>query len=112
MILCRELQEYIIALKEHSLDGFGLNDLLHVAESNAEVSKFIHDYIDLEAGSEDLSGRLKPIDAFGCRRPLVSEAYYQVFNQENVTLVDSASGGGIAQFKASGDPTCQLLGEG
>lgn len=54
-----------------------------IADSEAAARKNIEIVEDI-----DLRRRLTPAWGFGCRRPLLSNAYYPMFNRSNVTLID------------------------
>ncbi|KAF2176104.1 monooxygenase [Zopfia rhizophila CBS 207.26] len=52
-----------------------------------------HGHVDNQVRDEKLRGKLKSKDHFGCKRPLVLDDYYPVFNEPNVELVtDSVVG--------------------
>lgn len=51
---------------------------------------------------EDLRTRLTPDWSYGCRRPLLSNKYYPMFNRSNVRLVDE----GIERIVADGVVLC------
>ncbi|MFD7135470.1 flavin-containing monooxygenase [Streptomyces sp. NPDC059894] len=46
--------------------------------------------------------RLKPWYRYACKRPTFSDLYYQTFNRDNVTLVDTADTHGIERVTARG----------
>jgi cyclohexanone monooxygenase len=68
-------------------------DLNIVAEMEADARR------NLEAvNNPDLRRRLTPDWGMGCRRPLISNKYYPIFNRPNVRLIDS----GIERVTAHG----------
>ncbi|GGV58897.1 Baeyer-Villiger monooxygenase [Streptomyces griseoloalbus] len=50
----------------------------------------------------DTAERLKPWYRYACKRPTFSDAYYQAFNRDNVTLVDTADTHGIERMTEHG----------
>ena len=46
-----------------------------------------HAHLDSQVKDEKIREKLKSHDNFGCKRPLVLDDYYPVFNQENVELI-------------------------
>ncbi|MFD0223031.1 flavin-containing monooxygenase [Streptomyces hirsutus] len=50
----------------------------------------------------DTAEKLKPWYRYACKRPTFSDQYYQAFNRDNVTLVDTADTHGIERVTATG----------
>jgi cation diffusion facilitator CzcD-associated flavoprotein CzcO len=46
-----------------------------------------HRRVDNQVKNSVLREKLKPHDNFGCKRPLVLDDYYPVFNNKNVELI-------------------------
>jgi cation diffusion facilitator CzcD-associated flavoprotein CzcO len=46
-----------------------------------------HAHLDSQVKDEKVREKLKSHDNFGCKRPLVLDDYYPVFNQGNVELI-------------------------
>jgi cation diffusion facilitator CzcD-associated flavoprotein CzcO len=46
-----------------------------------------HRHVDNQVKDPVLREKLKPRDNFGCKRPLVLDDYYPVFNNKNVELI-------------------------
>jgi cation diffusion facilitator CzcD-associated flavoprotein CzcO len=46
-----------------------------------------HRHVDNQVKDPVLREKLKPHDNFGCKRPLVLDDYYPVFNNKNVELI-------------------------
>jgi cation diffusion facilitator CzcD-associated flavoprotein CzcO len=69
--------------------------------SDAEITSRLADAArhNLEAvENPEIRERLTPNWSLGCRRPLISNKYYPIFNRLNVNLIDT----GIAQVRAEG----------
>ncbi|MGY0067044.1 flavin-containing monooxygenase [Streptomyces sp. QTS137] len=50
----------------------------------------------------DTAEKLKPWYRYACKRPTFSDRYYQAFNRDNVTLVDTADTHGIERVTGNG----------
>jgi cation diffusion facilitator CzcD-associated flavoprotein CzcO len=80
--------------KRYAEPGFGIwmgnyRDLLVVAEANKLITDFISRRIRERVKDPALAEKLIPKDhGFGTRRVPLESGYYEVFNQDNVTLVD------------------------
>ncbi|MBN8908461.1 MAG: NAD(P)/FAD-dependent oxidoreductase, partial [Rhodospirillales bacterium] len=80
--------------KLYSEPGFGIwvgnfKDMLTNREANAEVSKFIANKIRSRVKGPMVAEKLIPTNhGFGTRRVPLETKYYEVYNQDNVTLVD------------------------
>ncbi|MBN8871755.1 MAG: NAD(P)/FAD-dependent oxidoreductase [Rhodospirillales bacterium] len=80
--------------KLYSEPGFGIwvgnfKDMLTNREANAEVSKFIANKIRSRVKDPKVAEKLIPTNhGFGTRRVPLETKYYEVYNQDNVTLVD------------------------
>jgi cation diffusion facilitator CzcD-associated flavoprotein CzcO len=46
-----------------------------------------HRHVDNQVKDSVLREKLEPHDNFGCKRPLVLDDYYPVFNNKNVELI-------------------------
>lgn len=65
--------------------GFG--DLATSVESNKEACKFIHSKIDEIVKDPEKANALKPTELYA-RRPLCDTGYYEIFNRDNVDIVN------------------------
>lgn len=65
--------------------GFG--DITTSVQANREACKFIHSKIDEIVKDSKKADALKPTELYA-RRPLCDNGYYQIFNRENVDIVD------------------------
>ncbi|OJW23374.1 MAG: cyclohexanone monooxygenase [Rhodospirillales bacterium 69-11] len=80
--------------KLYSEPGFGIwvgnfKDMLTNREANAEISKFIASKIRSRVKNQAVAEKLIPTNhGFGTRRVPLETKYYEVYNQDNVTLVD------------------------
>jgi cation diffusion facilitator CzcD-associated flavoprotein CzcO len=80
--------------KLYAEPGFGIwmanfRDLLIVEDANRLISEFIARKIRERVHDPDLAEKLIPKDhGFGTRRVPLESGYYEVFNQDNVSLVD------------------------
>ncbi len=80
--------------KLYAEPGFGIwlgnfRDTQISAEANAELSAFIADKIRSRVKDPAIADKLIPTDhGFGTRRVPLETNYYEVYNQDNVTLVD------------------------
>jgi cyclohexanone monooxygenase len=70
--------------------GFG--DLATNVESNKQACKFIHSKIDEIVNDPAKAEALKPTELYA-RRPLCDTGYYQIFNRENVSVVNLQKNG-------------------
>jgi cation diffusion facilitator CzcD-associated flavoprotein CzcO len=74
--------------------GFGIwmgnfRDVLIDEEANRTISEFVAGKIRERVNDPDIAERLIPRDhGFGTRRVPLETGYYEVYNQDNVTLVD------------------------
>ncbi len=74
--------------------GFGIwvgtyQDTLLDEKANAEISRFIADKIRSRVRDQELAEKLIPTNhGFGTRRVPLETRYYEVYNQDNVSLVD------------------------
>ncbi|MFN3237319.1 MAG: flavin-containing monooxygenase [Pseudomonadales bacterium] len=67
------------------------SDILYNPESNRLAYNFWRDKTRARLNSAELADKLAPMEPphpFGAKRPSLEQSYYDVFNQENVTLVD------------------------
>lgn len=67
------------------------NDVLMNKEANDTAYAFWRDKTRARIKDPALAEKLAPMEAphpFGCKRPSLEQWYYEVFNQDNVTLVD------------------------
>ncbi len=78
----------------YSASGFGVwlgnfRDMLVDASANAEFSKFVAKKIRERVQDPEVADKLIPKDhGFGTRRVPMETRYYEVYNQDNVALVD------------------------
>ena len=74
--------------------GFGLwlanyEDILVDRDANSVVSEWVRERIAERVDDPATAGRLTPSDhAFGTKRVPLEDGYYEIFNQDNVALVD------------------------
>ena len=74
--------------------GFGLwlgnyDDILESKEANDIVSEWVHARIRERVDDPETAEKLTPTDhAFGTKRVPLEDGYYEIFNQDNVELVD------------------------
>ncbi len=69
--------------------------------ANETVSEFIKDKIETIVEDKDIAEQLKPKHIYGCKRPCIDTGYFEVYNRDNVTLVD-ASANGIDRISDNG----------
>lgn len=62
-------------------------DITTSVKANQEACKFIHSKIDEIVKDPKKANALKPTELYA-RRPLCDNGYYQIFNRENVDIVD------------------------
>ncbi|PSN68528.1 FAD/NAD(P)-binding domain-containing protein [Corynespora cassiicola Philippines] len=62
-------------------------DIVTNEEANKEACKFIHEKIDETVKDPSKAEILKPKDLYA-RRPLCDHGYYEIFNRDNVDVVD------------------------
>lgn len=80
--------------KLYNASGFGVwlgnfKDMLTDPDANAEFSKFVAEKIRQRVDDPEVAEKLVPKDhGFGTRRVPMETSYYEVFNQDNVQLVD------------------------
>ena len=80
--------------KLYAEPGFGIwmanfQDLMVVAEANATITAFISRKIRERVNDPSVAEKLIPKNhGFGTRRVPLESGYYEVYNQDNVTLVD------------------------
>lgn len=80
--------------KLYNGSGFGVwlgnfKDILTDSDANAEFSKFVARKIRLRVKDPKVADKLVPKDhGFGTRRVPMETKYYEVYNQDNVLLVD------------------------
>ena len=72
--------------------GLGLlgafNDLLLFPEANEVAASYVRDKIRATVGDPATAALLEPDYAIGCKRLCVDTGYYEMFNRDNVSLVD------------------------
>lgn len=69
--------------------------------ANETVSDFIKEKIGQTVEDNQTAELLKPKHIYGCKRPCIDTGYFEVYNKDNVHLID-ASGGGIEKISSSG----------
>ncbi|MFG3003184.1 flavin-containing monooxygenase [Streptomyces calvus] len=69
-------------------------DAVKMNEIRARVERIVTD--------PDTAEKLKPWYRYACKRPTFSDVYYEAFNRDNVTLVDTADTHGIERMTAHG----------
>ena len=71
-------------------------DMLFDRQANAEAYKFWRDNVRDRVHDARLKDMLAPMQqphAFGCKRVSLETGYFEIFNQDNVTLVDISEAG-------------------
>ncbi|MGR8946969.1 MAG: flavin-containing monooxygenase [Gammaproteobacteria bacterium] len=61
--------------------------------ANETISEFIKEKIDEIVEDKELARTLKPKHIYGCKRPCIDTGYFEVYNRDNVTLVDASQHG-------------------
>ncbi|MFF8032868.1 MULTISPECIES: flavin-containing monooxygenase [unclassified Streptomyces] len=74
--------------------AYEVADAVKMNEIRARVERLVTD--------PETAEKLKPWYRYACKRPTFSDAYYQAFNRDNVTLVDTADTHGIERVTARG----------
>ncbi len=87
------------------LGAFG--DLIFDERANATAAEFVGNKIRAIVDDPSVADKLVPDHAFGCKRACSDTHYYEIFNRDNVTLVDLRETP-LVTFTASGIRT---LGE-
>ena len=65
-----------------------VSDVLTDAEVNARVSEYVRTRIRAKVNDQDVAAKLLPTFPISTKRLCVDTGYYEVYNQDNVTLVD------------------------
>lgn len=81
--------------------ALAFRDLTLNREANEAVSAFIREKIDEIVEDKDVAALLKPPHIYGCKRPCIDTGYFEVYNRDNVHLID-ASQHGIDKITADG----------
>ena len=79
----------------------GFNDILTNEDANREVAGYWRDRVSEIVKDDEVLDRLTPDEIFGCKRLCAGTNYYEMFNRNNVTLVD-ISNKGIEMLSESG----------
>ena len=79
----------------------GFNDILTNEDANKEVANYWRDRVSEIVKDDEVLDRLTPDEIFGCKRLCAGTNYYEMFNRDNVTLVD-ISNKGIEMLTESG----------
>ncbi|MEC8531985.1 MAG: NAD(P)/FAD-dependent oxidoreductase [Pseudomonadota bacterium] len=79
----------------------GFNDILTNEDANKEVAGYWRDRVSEIVKDDEVLDRLTPDEIFGCKRLCAGTNYYEMFNRNNVTLVD-ISNKGIEMLSESG----------
>ena len=79
----------------------GFNDILTNEDANKEVASYWRDRVSEIVKDDEVLDRLTPDEIFGCKRLCAGTNYYEMFNRNNVTLVD-ISNKGIEMLSESG----------
>ncbi len=79
----------------------GFNDILTNEDANKEVAGYWRDRVSEIVKDDEVLDRLTPDEIFGCKRLCAGTNYYEMFNRDNVTLVD-ISNKGIEMLTESG----------
>ena len=79
----------------------GFNDILTNEDANKEVANYWRDRVSEIVKDDEVLDRLTPNEIFGCKRLCAGTNYYEMFNRDNVTLVD-ISNKGIEMLTESG----------
>ena len=79
----------------------GFNDILTNEDANKEVAGYWRDRVSEIVRDDEVLDRLTPDEIFGCKRLCAGTNYYEMFNRDNVTLVD-ISNKGIEMLTESG----------
>ena len=79
----------------------GFNDILTNEDANKEVASYWRDRVGEIVEDAEVLDRLTPDEIFGCKRLCAGTNYYEIFNRDNVTLVD-ISNEGIEVLTGSG----------
>ncbi|GHH93656.1 flavin-containing monooxygenase [Streptomyces capillispiralis] len=74
--------------------AYEVADAAKMNEIRARVERIVTD--------ADTAEKLKPWYRYACKRPTFSDAYYETFNRDNVTLVDTADTHGIERMTERG----------
>ena len=61
--------------------------------ANETVSDFIKEKIEHIVDDKEVAEQLKPKHIYGCKRPCIDTGYFEVYNRDNVTLVDASANG-------------------
>lgn len=69
--------------------------------ANETVSEFIKQKIDEIVADQATAELLKPKHIYGCKRPCIDTGYFEVYNRQNVHLID-ASEQGISEITSTG----------
>ncbi|UED87568.1 flavin-containing monooxygenase [Streptomyces profundus] len=74
--------------------AYEVADAAKMNELRARVDELVSD--------PDTAAKLKPWYRYACKRPGFSDLYYQAFNRDNVTLIDTADTHGIERVTETG----------
>jgi cation diffusion facilitator CzcD-associated flavoprotein CzcO len=96
------------ALLEKLLPSFrrpqGDREAFEAAYEAADAAKMneIRARVEEAVTDPETAEKLKPWYRYACKRPTFSDLYYQAFNRDNVTLVDTADSHGIERVTETG----------
>jgi cyclohexanone monooxygenase len=75
------------------LGAVNWGDVFFDIEANDMARDLYGDAVAQIVKDPETAAALKPSHPLGCKRPIIDQGYYEVFNRDNVTLVDLRKGG-------------------